>query len=215
MSNRISDMRISYTMGHVDDNQLNADPFVQFRIWFDEASQTNVAEANAMIVSTVDADGMPDARTILMKGFDRNGIVFFTNYESAKGRQLAANPAVCLLFYWPTLQRQVRWRGNAQRVSPQESDEYFHSRPRGSQLGSASSPQSQPIANRDVLGDRYAALEADYAGQDEIPRPDWWGGFRVVPISIEFWQGRENRLHDRFLYTQTEAGAWVSQRLAP
>lgn len=214
MTKRIPDMRITYDIGQLGDQDVPTDPLQLFRTWFDEVRETDISEANALILTTVGADGRPDARTMLMKGFDERGVILFTNYDSKKGRDLAHNPGACLLFYWPSLQRQVRWHCDAVRVSDEESDAYFHSRPRGSQIGSSASPQSQPVASQEWLRQRFAELEAQYEGEDEIPRPDHWGGFLFVPQSIEFWQGRENRLHDRIRYTREEE-QWRVERLAP
>lgn len=215
MTKNVSSMRIPYTLGQLGDRDVDPDPIVQFGIWFDEISQTSIAEANAMVVSTVSADCRPSSRTVLMKGFDAEGIVFYTNYASRKGRELDANPAISVLFYWPTLQRQVRWSGFASRLDAEASDAYFHQRPRGSQIGALASPQSEPIPDRAWLAGRFAELEARYGDDAEIPRPEHWGGYLVRPESIEFWQGRENRLHDRILYTRDEEGGWTHQRLAP
>lgn len=211
----IADMRISYVKATLGDEEVLTDPVKQFRIWFDEINNTDVLEANAMTITTVSPEGVPEARTVLMKGFDADGIVFYTNYESAKGRSIAANPAVCALFYWPSMERQVRWTGVATRVSAQQSDAYFASRPRGSQLGALASKQSQPVDSSEDLRRRFAELEATYLNEDTIPRPENWGGFQIKPTAIEFWQGRENRLHDRILFTLSDSGTWDITRLAP
>jgi pyridoxamine 5'-phosphate oxidase len=208
-------MRISYKLDQLGDYDVLEDPIEQFRVWFEEVLATDIVEANAMVVSTVDAECRPSSRTVLMKRFDERGIVFFSNYTSQKGREIAANPNVSILFYWPSLQRQVRWSGRAVRLPEEESDEYFRQRPRGSQIGAHVSPQSQPIENRDWLSARYAELAADFGATGEIPRPEYWGGFRVQPETIEFWQGRENRLHDRILYRRQQDGSWETTRLAP
>lgn len=215
MTKPLPAMRMTYDLDRLGDNEVMDDPIEQFRAWFEEAAATDVIEANAMIVSTVGEDCRPSARTVLMKWFDARGIVFFTNYNSQKGREITANPYVSLLFYWPSLQRQVRWSGVATKLSPAESDEYFHSRPRGSQLGALASPQSEPIPDREWLAERYSEIEAQYAGELDIPRPDHWGGIRIEPESIEFWQGRENRLHDRIRYTHDRDGNWAHGRIAP
>lgn len=215
MTKHVPSMRIAYGLNQLGDKDVHPDPIEQFRLWFDEICATDVLEANAMVVSTVSADGKPSLRTVLMKGYDARGIVFYTNYGSRKGQEIEANPHVALLFYWPSLQRQVRWSGIATRVPAEESDEYFQQRPRGSQLGALASPQSEPIPDQAWLVERFSALEAEYGEDLAIPRPDHWGGFRIEPESIEFWQGRENRLHDRILYTRDEHGAWQNQRLAP
>lgn len=208
-------MRMTYDLDQLGERDVLSDPIDQFQVWFEEACATDVAEANAMIVTTVGPDCRPSARTVLMKRFDERGIVFFTNYNSQKGREIAQNPYVSVLFYWPSLQRQVRWSGVATKLPPEESDEYFHLRPRGSQLGALASPQSEEIPNRDWLSERYDEVEEAYAGTLDIPRPDHWGGIRIEPESIEFWQGRQNRLHDRFLFVREEDGTWSRRRIAP
>lgn len=208
-------MRISYGLNQLGDTDVLPDPVDQFRVWFDEACATNLAEANAMVISTVGEDCRPSSRTVLMKGFDERGLVFYTNYHSQKGQEIAARPYVSALFYWPTLQRQVRWSGRARQVSAGESDAYFSQRPRGSQIGALASPQSEPIPDQRWLAERFATLEAQYGEELEIRRPEHWGGYRIEPESIEFWQGRENRLHDRILYTRDELGEWKNQRIAP
>lgn len=211
----VAEMRMSYELDTLGDRDVLADPIEQFAAWFEEVRETNVMEANAMIVTTVGTDGVPQARTVLMKEFDADGIVFYTNYTSAKGQAIAANPNVCLLFYWPSLQRQVRWTGVATRISAEHSDDYFASRPRGSQIGAIVSDQSQPVKSADELRTRWAELEEAYCDDQPIPRPDHWGGFRIRPTVIEFWQGRENRLHDRIVFMRGEDDSWTTQRLAP
>ncbi len=168
-----------------------------------------------MSIATVSAAGIPQTRMVLMKGFDEHGVVFYTNYESAKARDLAANPHISALFYWHSLHRQVRFSGVAEKVSAEESDEYFRIRPRGSQLGAWASNQSHAIASADDLKASFEAYEHQFADVDDIPRPEHWGGYRIVPETIEFWQGRENRLHDRILYTRGEGDQWHLNRLAP
>ncbi len=213
-TNAIAEMRISYDLATLGDKEVLSDPIAQFSAWFDEVSQSDVLEANAMVISTVSADGFPQARTVLMKGFDADGIVFYTNYDSAKGKAIADNPNVCALFYWPSLQRQVRWTGVAERVSTEQSDEYFASRPHGSQLGAWASEQSQPVESASALRARFDELEKSF-GDQPIPRPENWGGYRIRPVKIEFWQGRENRLHDRILFTRRDSSEWDISRLAP
>ena len=213
-SKSIADMRITYDLTTLGDRDVLANPIDQFRLWFEEVRETNVIEANALTLATVTADGVPQARTLLMKGVEADGVVIYTNYASAKARQIFANPHVCALFYWPSLQRQVRWTGVAEKVSAEESDTYFASRPRGSQIGAWASDQSEPLASSELLRERYAELEREFVDGD-VPRPDHWGGFRIKPTSIEFWQGRENRLHDRILYTLHPDGTWSTIRLAP
>lgn len=211
----VAEMRMSYELGTLGDRDVLADPIDQFTAWFNEVRETNVIEANAMILATVGADGVPQARTVLMKDFDADGIVFYTNYTSAKAQAIAANENVCALFYWPSLQRQVRWTGVATRVSAEQSDAYFASRPRGSQIGAIVSDQSQPLASAAELRAHWDELEEVYGDDQPIPRPDHWGGFLIRPTTIEFWQGRENRLHDRILFTRHDDDSWTTQRLAP
>lgn len=211
----IAEMRISYDLTSLGDREVLSDPIAQFNAWFQDINTTDVLEANAMVITTVSADGIPQARTVLLKSFDADGLVFYTNYDSAKGRAIEANPNVCALFYWPSHQRQVRWTGIATRVSDEQSDEYFASRPRGSQLGAWASNQSQPVESAEVLRHRFDELQHSFGEEEAIPRPENWGGYRIKPVTIEFWQGRENRLHDRILYTHTDTGEWTISRLAP
>lgn len=208
----LSEMRKDYTLGGLLENEVEPDPIAQFRRWFDQAREAMGHEPNAMTVATAGADGHPSARTVLLKGLD-TGFVFYTNYESDKGRDLAENPLAELLFYWPALERQVRVHGAVERLSRAETNAYFRSRPRGNQIGAAVSPQSQVIPSRQSLDDQYAALDAALQDQ-EIPLPDYWGGYRVLPDTIEFWQGRRSRLHDRLRYTRTAEG-WRIDRIAP
>ena len=209
----LADLRKEYTRAGLSENDVSADPFVQFHTWFAEAGAAHVPEPNAMTVATATADGKPSARIVLLKGFDERGFVFYTNYNGSKGHQLTANPWAALLFFWPELERQIRIEGRVDQVSPEESDAYFRSRPRASRLGTWASPQSQVIADRDVLDQHMQALEAQYP-DDAVPRPPYWGGYRVVPQQIEFWQGRPSRLHDRLHY-RLDHGVWLIERLAP
>lgn len=209
----IADLRREYASRALSEEQADRDPIRQFTIWFEEAVAAQLLDVNAMTLATVSADGDPAARIVLLKGFDEAGFVFFTNYDSAKGAQLAAHPRACLLFFWVELERQVRITGAIARVSRDESDEYFHSRPFESQVGAWASAQSATIAGRAPLEERYAQLASQYAGQ-VVPLPPFWGGYRVAPERMEFWQGRKSRLHDRLLYTR-EASSWRRSRLSP
>lgn len=210
----IADLRREYTQHGLSEAEVAADPFAQFRAWFDHALAAQLPEPNAMTLATATPDGKPSARVVLLKGFDQRGFVFYTNYRSRKGNEIEGSGWAALVFFWPELERQVRVEGRVERVSPQESDDYFASRPAGSRLGAWTSPQSQVILGRDVLGQRLSALTSQYEDQD-IPRPPHWGGYRVVPTAIEFWQGRPNRLHDRLRYRLNDDQRWILERLAP
>jgi pyridoxamine 5'-phosphate oxidase len=194
--------------------ELDPDPVRQFQRWFEEIIAQDIPEPNAMTLATVDARGQPFARTVLLKLYDEKGFVFFTNYESRKSRQIGENPRVALLFPWVALARQVQIVGQARRISAAESLKYFATRPRGSQIGAWASPQSQVIRGRALLEGKVAEIKRRFA-EGEVPLPDFWGGYRVVPELVEFWQGRDSRLHDRFQYSSDAAGGWVIERLAP
>lgn len=209
----VARLRKEYTRAGLRETDLHPDPIEQFRRWFDDVLAADLHEPNAMILATATPDGRPSARTVLLKGFDGRGFVFYTNYEGRKSRELEANPRAALLFYWGVLERQVRIEGHTFRTSEKESDAYFASRPRGSQVGAWVSEQSRPVESRAVLERRVQELEAEYEGR-EIPRPPFWGGYRVEPEIIEFWQGRENRLHDRLVYRRAYGG-WKTERLQP
>jgi pyridoxamine 5'-phosphate oxidase len=206
-------LRKEYTRAGLTESDADTDPIAQFRRWFGEALAADLHEPNAMILATATPDGRPSARVVLLKGFDERGLVFYTNYEGRKGAELEANPYCALVFYWAELERQVRVEGHARRVTEKEADEYFRSRPRGSQLGARVSEQSRPVGGREALEEKLRWLEAEYE-EREVPRPQFWGGYRVEPDSIEFWQGRENRLHDRLLYRLSD-GEWGRERLQP
>jgi pyridoxamine 5'-phosphate oxidase len=210
----LDDLRREYTQRGLREEDLAADPFTQFGVWFDEVAQADVREPNAMTLATATPDGQPSARMVLLKAVDARGFVFFTSYESRKGSELSANPHAALVFFWVQLERQVRVEGRVERVSGEESDLYFASRPEGSQLGAWASQQSAALPDRGTLESRYEELHAQYEGQ-EIPRPPFWGGYRVVPETVEFWQGRVNRLHDRLRYRLQADGSWVIERLSP
>ncbi len=213
MTRSISDLRIDYQQQSLLETDVNSDPMVQFQTWFDEALAAQLPEPNAMTIATATPDGIPSARIVLLKGVDSRGFVFFTNYNSHKGQELLANPRAALVFHWTEQERQVRIQGTVEKISPIESDAYYDSRPAGSRLGAWASDQSQVIPDRSILENRLGELNAKHPDGD-IPRPDHWGGFRVIPQVIEFWQGRSNRLHDRLRYQKIDSN-WTIDRLAP
>jgi pyridoxamine 5'-phosphate oxidase len=210
----VADLRRDYTRAALDETSVDPDPIAQFARWFGEALSVRLPEPNAMTLATATADGVPSARTVLVKGYDARGFVFYTSYASQKGLELAANPRAALVFYWAELERQVRISGTVERVTREETERYFRSRPRGSQLGAAISPQSEVIASRAELEGRWRQLD-EAVGDRPVPLPDDWGGYRVAPVAIEFWQGRPSRLHDRLRYTRLPDGRWKVERLAP
>lgn len=210
----LSELRQSYTKGSFSEGDLLPSPFAQFEKWFREAESAQLEEPNAMCLATADADGQPSTRVVLLKDFSERGLVFFTNYESRKARELDANPKAGANFLWLPLQRQVNVVGSVERVSKAESLKYFLSRPLGSQLGAWSSPQSRVITSRSILETKLEQMKRKFS-EGKIPLPDHWGGYRIVPERFEFWQGRPNRLHDRFAYSLSDTGEWSVARLAP
>ncbi len=210
----IADLRRDYASRALTEDAADADPLRQFGTWFDEALQSQLIDVNAMTLATASPGGEPAARIVLLKGVDEAGFVFYSNYESAKGRDLSANPRACLLFFWAALERQVRISGIVTRTTSEESEAYFHSRPFESQVGAAISKQSQPVADRAQIEQRYAEFAARHRGSI-VPLPSNWGGYRVTPERIEFWQGRTSRLHDRLLYARQADGSWSRSRLEP
>lgn len=209
----LADLRKDYSLAGLTEKDLARDPFRQFEQWFQEAQAAKLTEPNAMTLATATREGRPSARTVLLKGLDGRGFVFYSNYESRKGREIAANPLVTLVFPWIALERQVIIEGTLAKVAREESETYFHSRPRASQLGAWVSQQSSMISGREVLEEAMKTLEKKYAGQ-EVPTPPNWGGWRVAPETVEFWQGRRSRLHDRLRYRREKDG-WTVERLAP
>ncbi len=195
-------------------DDLAAEPMSQFRRWFDDAEAEGIVMPNAMAVATADADGSPSVRHVLLRQHDERGFVFYTNHESRKGRELAENPRAGLAFHWKELDRQVTAHGTVERVTPEESEAYFRSRPREARIGAWASPQSRVISSREELHDRYEEADERYPGED-VPLPPYWGGFRLIPGSVEFWQGRAYRLHDRFRYTREAGSGWLIERLSP
>lgn len=214
MSRNIADIRKDYQMQTLLENDVDQNPFVQFNTWWDDAVKSEVDEINAMTLATASPEAMPSARTVLLKSMSEEGFVFFTNYNSAKGRELLVNPHACLLFFWQALERQVKISGSVEKVSEAESDEYFNSRPAGSKIGAWASPQSSSIASRLIIEENITKYQAEF-GEGEIPRPAHWGGFIVKPNLFEFWQGRPSRLHDRIQYSKEPGGSWKIERLAP
>lgn len=210
----ISDIRKEYSKESLDIAQVSPDPMRQFQRWFDEALRSEVLEVNAMTLSTVNKEGKPSARIVLLKGIEKNQFQFFTNYQSKKGKELFDNPACALTFFWPELERQVRVEGIALRLEENLSIQYFQSRPRNSQVGAWASPQSALIENREILEQRVKEIEKKFESHELLPKPHQWGGFSIEPHVIEFWQGRPNRLHDRIIYHLID-GRWHIHRLAP
>ena len=215
MQGNIAAIRKSYTKKTLTETDVYSRPVQQFEQWWKEAVDSAIEEVNAMTLATASADGLPSARIVLLKGFSEKGFVFFTNYNSYKGNQLADNPKACLVFFWKELERQVRITGLVEKISDKESDDYFYSRPVESQVGASISPQSQVIENREWLERQYHAKEKNISAASPLKRPSHWGGYIVKPVMIEFWQGRPGRLHDRLQYSLEENGEWKIERLAP
>ena len=212
--NDIASIRKDYTLQTLTEKEVASNPVDQFTKWWDEAIKSEIDEVNAMTLATVDATGNPSARIVLLKGYDEQGFVFFTNYLSHKGEEMGQQPKACLVFFWKELERQIRIQGSVSKVSDAESDEYFNSRPAASRLGAWASPQSQVISSRETIEENLLAYKNKFE-DGAIPRPPHWGGYRVHPQKMEFWQGRPSRLHDRILYTLTNTGGWTIERLAP
>jgi len=210
----IADIRKDYRLAALDEETVGLDPLAFFRKWFTEAEAAQISEINAMTLATADAQSMPHARIVLLKGLDTQGFVFFTNYDSAKGHEIDANPHVALVFFWKELERQVRIEGFIEKINEAESNSYFQSRPIGSRIGAWASPQSKKIDDRHILDLNYARYEEEFS-DIEIPRPPHWGGYRVIPNHIEFWQGRASRMHDRILFAKNGMRNWERSRLAP
>jgi len=213
----LADLRREYARAALSREHVADDPITQFQEWFDEALDAELEEPNAMTLATAAPDAAPSARIVLLKGVDERGFRFYTNYDSRKGTELDQNPHVALVFWWAPLERQVRIEGRAERLPPEASTEYFHSRPRGSQLGAWASPQSRVVASREELEQNLESVTAEYEDAETIPRPSHWGGYVVRPTALEFWQGRPNRLHDRLRYRRPNVSTdeWALDRLAP
>jgi pyridoxamine 5'-phosphate oxidase len=214
MHESLENMRKQYDKDSLDKKSVAKDPVIQFEKWMSEAMYAKLPEPNAMTLATADINGKPTARIVLLKGIENGVFIFYTNFESKKGQDLLYNPYAALVFFWHPLEKQIRIEGRVEKISAENSEKYFHSRPRASQLSAAVSPQSTPIPNRDFLEEKIKSLEKK-VGQSEIPLPENWGGYRIIPNRFEFWQGRADRLHDRIVYVQIENKEWKIERLAP
>ena len=210
----LQNLRREYSLAQLSENTVNVNPVKQFDTWFNEAIEAKLHEPNAMTLSTATRDGVPSARIVLLKGYDNYGFVFYTNYLSRKGKEITKNPVGALTFFWSELERQVRIEGTIEKLSKEQSDKYFQSRPKTSQLGALVSPQSQEIDNRELLETKMAELEEQYADK-EVPKPSYWGGYILKPRLVEFWQGQRSRLHDRIVYKKIDNQTWKKVRLAP
>jgi len=213
MNKSIADIRRDYSLHSLNESDVASSPVEQFSRWWHDALASEIIEVNAMTLATSTKEGKPSARIVLLKGFDEKGFTFFTNYESKKGKALDENPQAALIFFWKEIERQIRIEGVTEKIAATESDAYFFSRPEGSRIGAWASPQSEIIKNRQVLEENVQRFSGEF--KNSIPRPPHWGGYRVIPELIEFWQGRSNRLHDRIQYTKTRNGSWKVDRLAP
>lgn len=214
MTKKLADIRSDYKKNKLDENHVSKNPLKQFEQWFDEAVASAVIEPTAMNLATVSKNNTPASRIVLLKGLENGGFEFYTNYQSNKGKELEENPQAALTFFWPELERQVRIQGVVEKVSKEQSEAYFKSRPKASQIGAWASPQSAVISDRKILEDREKQLAERFADDEDLPKPEQWGGYVLKPISIEFWQGRPSRLHDRLIYT-LEGDKWKINRLAP
>ncbi|MBX7242322.1 MAG: pyridoxamine 5'-phosphate oxidase [Bacteroidia bacterium] len=211
----LPNLRKDYTKDFIDENLLAENPLTEFEKWFKKALESNQAEPNAMSLATVSPEGQPSVRIVLLKGLQPEGFVFFSNYLSRKGKELENNPLASLNFFWPALEQQIRIEGKVTKIPHEESNVYFQSRDRGSRLGAWASPQSQKIQNREFLLERIQAIKKQFENQEIFPKPEFWGGYLLIPHTIEFWQGRESRLHDRILYEKAGENVWTKSRLAP
>lgn len=214
MKQSLEDMREQYGKESLDENSVAKNPVAQFENWMEKAVLAKIPEPNAMTLATADINGKPTARVVLLKGIENSAFIFYTNYDSKKGQDLLYNPYAALVFYWYPIEKQIRIEGRVEKVSAEKSEKYFHSRPRASQLSGAVSPQSTTISNRKFLEDKIQVLKKE-SGENEIPRPQNWGGYRIIPNRFEFWQGRADRLHDRIAYILVEKNEWKIERLAP